>query len=188
MKKIVIVLVIMAFAAPAYSLTGISFGIKGGVTMNTDLGTAESIADIDGMTLIGGQLKISTLPVVDFIGTVEYAWSSVDIPSTDMKFKFHDLALTGSVVYPFNFQVVKPYAGFGIGTHILGYSLEGGGVTLPIPSDKSFFGYHLLGGFDIGFVAIPFSITGEARINWIKTDDELTKYFQLTAGINFSFL
>jgi len=187
MKRILLVIVVILLSAPAYSLTGISFGVKGGVAMNADLGPAETLADIDKMKLIGGQIKIATLPVIDFIGTVEYAWAKEQYLNTGANLKFHDLALTVSAVYQFKMQTIKPYAGIGIGNHALGLTVEGGGVSATIP-EGSYLGYHLVGGFDIGIPAFPFGLTGEARINFITSDGEKTKYFQMTAGLNYSFL
>lgn len=187
MKKIFFLLIIFSMATSSYALTGISVGVKGGQAMKTDLGPVEGLADIDNMTLLGVQLKIATLPMVDFIGTIEYAWADAELTGIPGKFKVHDLGLTVSVVYPFNMPVLKPYAGIGIGTHSVNYTVELSGVPLgaPLPGDANHLGYHLVGGADLELPVLPFSFTVEARINWVKTERELTRYFQITGGVNF---
>jgi hypothetical protein len=187
MKKSLFLLIIFSVATTSYALTGISAGVKGGQAMKTDLGPVEGLADIDNMTLLGAQLKIATLPMVDFIGTIEYAWADAELTGIPGKLKVHDLGLTVSVVYPFNMPVLNPYAGIGIGTHRVSYSVELSGVPLgvPLPADAGHLGYHLIGGADLELPALPFGLMVEARINWVETDRELTRYFQITGGVNF---
>lgn len=187
MKKTALLFMMLIMATSSYALTGISIGAKAGKAMKTDLGPVEGLADIDNMTLIGAQIKIATLPLVDIIGTAEYAWGDAGLTGLAGKLKVHDLSLTVSVVYPFNVPVLKPYAGIGIGTHSVNYTVEISGAPLgvPIPGDASHLGYHLIGGTDLEFAVLPFSFTVEARMNWVDTERELTRYFQITGGINF---
>jgi hypothetical protein len=176
---------IVLLCSPVYALTGISLGVKGGLVSGVDLGSAEYVADIDKMTLVGGQFKITTIPYVDFIGTVEYSWGDAELFGGVGKLKFHDLSLNGSVVYPVKLKIINPYVGLGIGTHANAYSLESAVGTVGIPDDKSYFGYHFLSGFDLSLPALPISFTGELRYNWIKSEPEKSRNLQLTAGVNW---
>ncbi len=198
MKRIWPIILCLLFVSPTYALTGISFGVKGGMGLKADFtGVNLNGEEIDRLMMIGGQIKISTLPFIDVIGTAEYGWKTLkdatlvyDATEYTVEYKVRDLAFTASVVYPLKMQVIKPFAGFGIGSHNLGYDVTANNLPLGFgaPEDKSYLGYHILAGIDISFPAVPLGLTGEFRYNWVDTPGETTKYIQLTVGANYSML
>ncbi|MFQ5869914.1 MAG: hypothetical protein ACE5JC_08440, partial [Candidatus Zixiibacteriota bacterium] len=84
MKRITVLAAIL-FLIPAttsYAITGLGFGIRGGMVAGLENDNLDSfIKEIDptsalskNMTMIGGHLKIGTLPIIDFELALEYAW------------------------------------------------------------------------------------------------------------------
>lgn len=195
MKKALLVLVMLLFALPAFALTGISFGLRGGLVTDYDQpGLDIPGSSTDQMTLGGLQMRFTKLPMVDIIVTGDYAWKKETYTSfgQSLELSRRDLLFSASVVYPLDFHVVAPFAGVGVATHSLGYdyveplgwSLETYGVDVPDNSTK--LGYHLVGGFELKLPAFPLSFGAEFRMNWINTPDKTTKYNSFVAGLNFS--
>jgi len=207
MKKLFLVIIMIMFVSPAYALLGVSAGIKFGRATSTDyaridlpsevLATFETPSETvdDQMTLLGAQFKIATLPLIDFIVSAEYSWMKQDILSDgSLSYKFHDLALSASVVRSLKMGLLSPYGGVGISTRSLSYKLEGtgvGGYDIPdmvVPDDDIYTGYHILAGIDVSPFVFPVSITAQARSNWIKVGGDTSNFITLTAGLNYNFL
>ncbi len=192
MKKVIIAAIFLIVASPAFALTGISIGIKGGLALQPDFPIADRAgADTDQMTLIGGQFKFSRLPMIDIIGTVEYAWKTYDytILGEPAEFEIRNLAASVSIVYPLKMRMLKPFVGGGIGMNNVSYEASvPGGLSLTLPEDEAHFGYHVLGGFNLSFPTAPVSFTAEGRYNIINTSGENSTYFQVTGSINFHFM
>ncbi|MFH2037094.1 MAG: hypothetical protein ABIJ45_11870 [Candidatus Zixiibacteriota bacterium] len=197
MKKLLIVIACLLLAAPAYSLTGLSVGFKGGLASNAELGglTTTGSDNVDELTMAGGQVKFTKLPFVDVIGSVEYGWKTLETASIggyEGELKFKDLAFTASAVYPVKVKFIKFYGGFGLDMHSFGYDFSVNGVPISastldgLPEDETVTGYHLLGGFDISLPAFPMGVTAEVRQNWLNTD-ATSKYFQMTMGLIIYF-
>jgi len=195
MKKLLLVLLCLAFAAPTYALTGISIGVKGGMVTNYDQpGFAVPGEDTEGMNLAGLQVKFTKLPLVDLIVSGEYAWKKDEYSGfgESLELTRSDILFSASAVYPVTLPVVKPYLGGGLATHTLGYDyLAVGGWALEtygvdVPENETRMGYHLMGGFDVGLPTFPLTFNAEFRLNWISTPDEMAKYNSFTAGLSFN--
>ncbi|UCD17593.1 MAG: outer membrane beta-barrel protein [Candidatus Zixiibacteriota bacterium] len=193
MKKLMLTLFILMLAVPSFALTGISIGIKGGVaSYSDDIMTAPGY-DADGLKLIGGQVKISSLPVINLLVSGEYMWKSetLGFGTDQLELNQHDFALSATALYPIKFKVISPFAGAGISNHNLGFdytaplslSLEDNGVY--VPDSENRLGYHLIGGFDVNVPAFPVMFSAEYRQNWIDTDNESVKYYSISLGANF---
>jgi len=192
MKKIIIVFVICLISMPAYAISGLSVGIKGGMATNVDLPKVISDGpEFDKLKLFGVQARVTTLPVLDFIFTAEYGWDNLDLSDYDSEIKFHDLFVSASAVYPYKkFTLIEPYIGGGIDNHQFSFSYEYTGAPSPeiaIPVDDTYFGYHFMAGVDLNLPAFPFGLTGEFRANWIDTGNRTRKFNSLTLGINYNF-
>ncbi len=195
MKKAAILLLCFIMTAPAYAITGLSFGVRGGMVSNYEqAGLTVGSFDTDKMNLVGAQLRISTFPVVNLIISGDYAWKNkqYDFGGQSFELKMHDISYGASLVYPFKFQFISPYVGGGIGNHHLSFdfirpltlSLEDNGIT--VPGSISRIGYHVMGGVNIGLPAFPFDISAEYRLNWIDTPGDVTKYNSFAMGLNFN--
>jgi len=198
MKRLILAAVMVCcFTLPASAITGLGFGLHGGLGMNysfdeiVPIGTVDTlvIAFEDNLTVIGAHVNIGTLPVLDFILFGDYAWKSTDM-TADYSFKVHDLSFGASVKKKFDVMpIIKPYLCIGGGMHAIVYSLKNKdtGVEVPLPvEDESKFGFHFGGGVEASFPVFPFAPFIEGRYNIISTSGESTKYFMLLAGISLN--
>jgi opacity protein-like surface antigen len=194
MKTILATVLCLLLAAPAFALTGISFGVRGGVVNNYEqAGLNLGDFDLNEMNLAGAQVKLSSLPMFNLVLWGDYAWKSktYDFYGQSFEMKVHDLAFGASLVYPIKISYISPYLGGGIGSHhfsfdyikSLALSLDENGITVPESVNR--LGYHLVGGISFDPPALPFGISAEYRMNWIDTPGEVTKYNSITAGLNF---
>lgn len=192
MKKIwcTVVLILVA-AMPVYG-GGIELGIKSGLIENYKQADLQMAAyHLDQLSLIGGQVYISQLPMVDVIISGDYSWRerTYIIVEQNLKFKLRDLAVTATVVYPLNLGMATIYAGGGIGSHSLSYeyvkplslSLADNGVT--IPEASTYFGYHGLIGAKIEVPAFPVGFFMEARKNQINAPGDDITFNSWAGGI-----
>jgi hypothetical protein len=192
-KKLILTLALVLTATSSPALTGLSVGLRGGTAVDINLPDFQyPIDQVNKMNLIGGQVRISGLPLVDVIGTAEYIWKTkkISLPFIE-DYRVRDLVLTASVVYPYEMRVISPYAGIGIGQHFLRYDVSLPGVPVPasfkVPGAEDSFGYHLLVGVNLSFPVLPISLNGEFRAFWFDTTHERSRYNTLTAGIYYSF-
>ncbi len=195
MKKVILIMIFLLISSPAFAIVGIAVGARGGVATDVNLAAVKRIdgLDIDKMNTIGLQFKFGALPKIDLIFTADYYWKSKDfkIPATseNVEFTVHNLALTASAVYPvYRSRLITPYVGLGVASHALAFSGKGSWGTIGIPADDTRFGYQLIGGVYLNLPIIPILITGEGRINWIKTEDVKSHFISLTLSANFGML
>jgi len=195
MKRITVLAAIL-FLIPAttsYAITGLGFGIRGGIVAGLENDRLDDlIKGIDStsalsknMTMIGGHLKIGTLPIIDFELALEYAWKKKEITS-DVDFTISDLGVIGSAKYHLGFPVIKPYVGAGLGLHRMVYKLEGYGGSLVVPDNESKLGYHGLAGVKIQPPMSPVEFFVEGRYTYITTENKSTKYSAIYAGGTFN--
>ena len=192
----------LAMAVPqASGITGLGFGLRGGVIPGLDdPNTGESV---DDLPFIGAHLKVGTLPIIDFEAEVSYAKKkykpkiSIEIGGQDtttaVETDYHHLSLNASAKYnlPFSLVMVKPYIGGGIGIHLLGSTLDivktqkitTGKIEPDFSSTKNSF--HLLAGLKFHIPMVPFDLFAEGRHTVIQTKPK-TKYSSLYAGFTLN--
>lgn len=195
MKRITVVATILLLVSgtTSYAITGLGFGIRGGVVAGLENDNLDSfIKTINpsselskNMTMIGGHLKIGTLPVIDFELALEYAWKKKEMtPGVD--FTISDLGVIGSAKYHLDFPLIKPYVGAGLGLHRMVYKLQGYGGTAIVPANESKTGYHGLAGVKIQPPMSPVEFFAEGRYTYITTENKSTKYSTIYAGGTFN--
>lgn len=185
----------LLFGVNAYAISGIEIGVKGGLIDNynqPDLALGDY--DINRLNLLGGQLYVSRLPVVDIIVAADYSWRNeqYDIAGLPFEFKLRDLAITASVVYPLSLSFVSAYAGVGIGSHSISYeyikplalSLADNGIA--VPETSSYLGYHGLIGAKVSLPALPFGVFVEGRYAKVNTSGDGITFNVWSGGIFFA--
>jgi hypothetical protein len=159
-----------------------------------DPNTEESV---DGMTMVGGHLKIGTLPVIDLELSGEYAWKDYDytieaIPGAgdqQAEVTYHHFSLNGSAKYNFSLPAspIKPYVGAGLGMHFIGSSVKLPHIPYDIPLEEDYSesktGLHGLAGLNLSFPLFPLEIFAEGRYSTIFTEDESTKATSIYGGL-----
>lgn len=195
MRKLLIILAVTLMATPAFAITGLSIGVRGGWVNNYDqAGLSLGDYKADQMNLFGAQIRFSSLPMVNLILFGDYAWkkNEYDFGGQTFEFKMQDFSFGASLVYPIKLKVVSPYFGGGISSHNLSYdyvkplslSLDDEGIN--IPGSMTRLGYHLSGGVNITLPAFPIGFSAEYRWNWIDTPGEVTDYTSLILGLNYN--
>jgi len=192
------VLIALFLVSQAYALTGLGIGIRGGMIRNYNNESIktllkESPDELKDLNMLGGHLKIGTLPMIDLEVSAEYSWKKkdvkIDIGGTPYNavLKTEDYSLNASAKYLFPVPVVKPYLGGGVGIHHLVYKLSlAEGVDLVVPDNTSRFGWHLLGGAVLKLAPLPFEIFAEGRYTSILTPDKSSSYVTYLAGITMN--
>ncbi len=195
MKKLLIVMFCLAFAAPSFALTGVSFGVKGGLLTNYDQPSLSTPSEDNSNMALGGlQVRFSSIPMFDVIVSGEYAWrsDSYSILGETVDFKTRDLLFSASAVYPFELPFATPYFGAGLATHNVGFDVDYPATWAladeaeSISTTETRMGYHLMTGFEIGLPAFPLKLNAEYRLNWIDMPYETAKVNTFTAGLVFS--
>jgi opacity protein-like surface antigen len=192
LKKLVFIGVIALISSTANAgLSGIGIGIHGGVVSGYDNPVLEDSLiqeytqiDFSGnMTNIGMHVNIGTLRIIEFDGSLDYAWKKQEvIQGVDLTFS--DISISGSVIKSFPLAVLKPYAGVGAGIHALAYSIETNGQPVAVlPDNETKIGYHLKAGVAVNIPVFPLTPSAEWRYNIIQTTDESTKYNSINLGI-----
>ncbi|MEE9553288.1 MAG: outer membrane beta-barrel protein [candidate division Zixibacteria bacterium] len=195
MKKLIVIIALLAFAPNAFAgLSGLGFGVHGGVVSGYDNpGLEEGILAeplfagfelTSSMYNIGGHLNIGTFRVIEFDGSIDYAWKRQEIIQ-DVNLTLSDVSFTVSVKKSLQLGVIKPYLGVGGGMHIIAYSLDVGGQVFAaaMPDNESKTGYLLKAGAEFEIPLFPLTPYGEWRYNVIQTSGESTKYTSIIFGI-----
>ncbi|OGC78393.1 MAG: hypothetical protein A2145_01705 [candidate division Zixibacteria bacterium RBG_16_40_9] len=183
--------VLFLLAGSSQAITGLGIGLRGGLVANYDNPALDvNNVDLKRMQMIGGHLKIGTLKIVDLELSAEYAWKKKKdafapvVPNVDVT--VGDLSVNGTVKYNFNFPVVRPFVGLGLGWHRLVYSSSGPAGSYTIPDDESTWGWQPVGGVALHFPAVQFEIFLEGRYTSIQTSGKNTNYTSIIGGLTFN--
>jgi opacity protein-like surface antigen len=196
MKKLFFLWVFMFlfFCNQAWGLTGLGFGVRGGMVRdykndNLNLVPTQDKDWLKKMPLVGVHLKIGTLRVVQLEASVEYAWKETEIVLNDFtktEFSVNDLSINATAKYVFAVPVIKPYAGAGLGMHRLVYGISNEDYSVFIPEDQNKMGFHAVGGLLLSLPASPVEFFAEARYTSIQTEGEATRYATILGGLTFN--
>lgn len=174
MKKLFLMFLIL-FVLPTIVSAGM--GVRFGLAKDSKDDTYKQ-----NMTLIGVDYRFSAFPMVDIIGTVEYSSKKYNI--LGLEGKRHFLTINASVVKPFCFSIVKPYAGIGYGYHATGGTTQ---ADVAAGGTRSGTGFHIIGGVKVAPPAFPLAIYGEFRKYWADIKDETRQYYTLSVGAMLGF-
>lgn len=190
----VVALILGLFAAhnPAFAVSGLGIGVKGGVvTKFDDPNLKLSDFKFDNLKYFGGFLKWGS-PYFDLELGAEYYWDKAQLDIVgeqhDAEVKDFFVGLTGK--YNFDFPLLKPFIGAGIAMHDFTYKYSGplgefDNVELVVPADKSYFGYHLVVGAKLSVAALPFEPFIEGKTGRVNTDPDATEFTVLAFGLIF---
>jgi len=187
-----LMMLLLGLSGAAFSASGVELGVKMGQVMSYSQNSLQVGAnDISRQTLVGGQLYISSIPVVDLIASVDYSWhdKNFSFAADNLPFRMRDLAVTMSAVLPVQLSSLCFYFGGGVGSHSISYaynrpvslSLSANGIM--IPEASTYFGYHGIVGVKgmpphmlVGFFA-------EGRLTRIDAMGAQIKYTTFSAGL-----
>jgi opacity protein-like surface antigen len=195
-RVLAITLTLLITPAAHAGVTGLGFGIHGGIVSGYDNPTLEqsvkdafqSLTDFSlskDMTNVGIHLKVGTLRVIDLNASLDYTWKSQNIYQ-DIDLTYSVVSGSASIEKSLSIGILSPYAGIGLGLYRSAYSMSNSDVIVVLPSDETNIGYHVKGGLELNFPIFPLTPFAEFRYNQVQTSDEPTKFYQLTAGLTFN--
>ena len=210
MKKIALTLILVAcIYMPVSAITGLGIGIHAGQTTSYNCETLDQAVRVisdslevlitgyapDGtpkfdekLTSIGAHFKVGTLPIIDFIGFLDYSWKKKELVN-NVDLRVSNFSYGVSAIKKFGTTLLKPYAGAGFAFYKVVYNLESDyeSLLLFVPDDETKLGYHLVGGVELDFPVFPLAPYAEGRYNIITTTDKSTKYLLLSLGLTMNF-
>ncbi len=196
-KSALIIVTIFIFVSSAHaSMTGIGFGVHGGMVSGyNNLTLEQSIKAAYGnfslkknMPDVGIHLIIGTLRVVTIDGSVDYGWKKLGVFS-GLSLNYSTLSATAALRASLPLGPIKPYAGAGLGVYRNVYSLTGdqlNGVAIILPADETKVGYLAKGGVEVNIPMFPLTPFAEFRYNHIPTKGNATHYYQVLGGVTFN--
>lgn len=187
MSAAVLALILLVPAA-AQAQTG--FGVRfGSLTPDGDN------LKMEASTAFGAHVALGFIPILKFQVGVEYLTGTADytftgVPVNDQDYK--SIGLFADVRYPislFPLVPIKPIVGGGININLMTYLDEdtyAGGATTD-PENFTRTGYHLMFGLMFKPPVLPFTITGEYRLQTISVADGTVTSNGLLFGLTFGF-
>jgi opacity protein-like surface antigen len=197
LTRILAIALIVSIAPSAHAgITGLGFGIHGGLISNYDnppleQGLNDAFQDsIDfsfskDMTNIGAHLIIGTLRVIEFDVNLDYIWKSQAVYQ-DVELRYSVFAATAAIRKSFSIGILSPYAGAGLGLYRSAYSLKSENYIIVLPSDETKLGYLLKGGLELNIPMFPLTPYAEFKYNHVKTSDDAIKFYQIIAGLTLN--
>ncbi len=177
----------------AEAITGIGFGAKLGQVTNYD----------------NPNVKLSDLKFSDF--AAYGVFGKIGNKSIDLEFgidwskdsqtkvlfgeeveaEAKNVSFHTTAKFVFQFPVLRPFIGGGIAAHKFSYSYSGElgefeDIKIEIPSDETYFGYHLVVGAKLQLGALPFQPFVEGKISKVNSNPS-TDITVISGGVIFSF-
>jgi outer membrane protein W len=186
--------VLIAVASSAHAISGLGIGLKAGVVTgyknpNLKLSTYK----MSNLTFYGGFVKFGGQGINLEVGVETFGKSKSNLLllGDTVEAKVRDVLLTATAKFYFRFPVIKPFVGVGIGAHKFTYTYTGdlggySGVEVKIPSDKTYFGYHLVVGAKASIPVIPFDIFVEGKIGRANSPGDPINFTILCGGVIFN--
>ena len=194
-RMLAIATLILLCPAAYAGITGLGFGVHGGIVSGYNNETLEqSVKDAfqnftdfslsKEMTGIGAHVKVGTLRVIDLDGSLDYAWKKQNVYQ-DYDLTYSIFSAAASVRKSIPIGILGPYVGAGVGFYRSAYSISNGSVTVVLPSNETKVGYHVKGGLEFNIPVFPLTPFAEFKYNQIQTSGEATKFYQVFAGLTF---
>jgi len=195
-RILAITLTVLIAPAAHAGVTGLGFGIHGGIVSGYDNPTLEqsvkdafqSLTDFSlskDMTNVGIHLKVGALRVIDLDGSLDYTWKKQNVYQ-DIDLTYSLVSASASIKKSFSIGILGPYAGAGVGLYRSAYSVSNASIIVVLPSNETNIGYHVKAGLELNFPMFPLTPYAEFRYNQVQTSNEPTKFYQLTGGLTFN--
>jgi opacity protein-like surface antigen len=192
--SIIIMISLMCPLANA-GITGLGFGIHGGIVSGyNNLTLEQSVKDAyqnltsfslsKNMTDVGIRINVGTLRIIDVDGSLDYAWKKQKVYQ-DISLTYSVVSATAGVKKSIPFGPIAPYVGAGLGMYRSAYSIGNGSVMVVLPSNETKIGYHVKGGVALNIPMFPIKPFAEFKYNQIQTTGKATKFYQILAGLTF---
>jgi hypothetical protein len=187
--------IVMLLPAFCFSDSGTDFIIKGGFVEDFQHpGLRLPVQNFDRQNLAGGQFYFSQPEIFDLIVGVDLFQQERDylLEGREINLHMRDMAVTVSVVLPFEFSAIDLFVGAGCGSHSMAFeyvrprdlSLTANGII--IPEVSTYFGYHAIVGMKYDFPGLPVGIYAESKFNRVNLPAEDIEYKSIAIGLYLS--
>lgn len=194
-KLLVIVIVALIYPMANAGVTGIGFGIHGGIVSGYNNETLENsvkdaYSDITDFSLsknmadLGFDINIGTLRVIDIEGSFDYGWKKQKVYQ-DISLTYSMLSATAGLKKSLLIGPISPFVGAGAGLYRSAYSIGNGSVIVVLPDNETKTGYYVKGGLGLNIPMFPLKPFAEFKYNQVQTSGKATKYYQILAGLTF---
>lgn len=187
--------IVMLFSAMSFGDSGTDLIIKGGFVEDFQHpGLLLPVQNFDRQNLAGGQFYFSQPEIFDLIVGVDIFQQARDymLEGREINLRMRDMAVTASVVLPFEFSSIDLFIGGGCGSHSLAFeyvrprdlSFAANGVV--IPEISTYFGYHAIAGMKYDVPGLPVGIYAESKFNRVNLPAEDIEYKSVAFGLYLS--
>lgn len=191
---LIFAIIVIGVNSHAFALTGFGIGGKlGQVTDYDNPGLKLGDAKFSDFTAYGLFVKVGT-KVIDVEFGTDWSKDTQErvIFGETVQVEAKNVDYHGTVKYVFPFPVLRPFIGGGIGAHKFSYEYSGAlgefdEVTVKIPSDDTFFGFHGVIGAKLQLGVLPFQPFVEGKISRVNSNPSTT-ITVISGGVIFSFL
>jgi opacity protein-like surface antigen len=191
--RLTLFLAVLATTANVFALTGLGLGVKGGVVSNYKNPNLKlSTYKLSKLKYFAGFVKFGGSGFNLEIGA-EYYWDKKKLPLLGQlhEVQAKDFFLTATGKFFLNFPIVRPFIGAGVGAHHFTYTYSGvldeyQNVTITIPGNKTYFGYHIVVGAQLAIAILPFDLFVEGKIGRVNTSGDPTDFTVFCGGIVFN--
>lgn len=186
-------LLVAVLAVDLSAATGIGIGLKAGIVTDFDNPNIKlSEFEFDDLAYYGGFLKWGGR-LFDLEIGAEYYWDSQDLElfGETKEVEVKDFFIGATAKYFFDFPLVKPFVGGGLAVHNFTYKYNGplgqfDEVTLEVPDDEAYFGFHLVVGAKLTAAVLPFDLFIEGKMGKVNTDPDATDFTVISGGLIFN--
>ncbi len=185
---------VIGFGDSAQAITGLGFGAKlGEVTEYDNPKLKLADAKFSDFKAYGVFVKFGSKSVDVEFG---FDWSKDKQEKTlfgeKVEVEAKDFSTHATAKFVFQFPVLRPFIGGGLAAHRFSYTYSGqlgefDDVTVSIPADETFLGFHIVVGAKLQFGALPFQPFVEGKLSKVNSNPS-TDITVISAGVIFSFL
>lgn len=186
-------IVVTCLGGRASAITGLGVGIKLGQVTNYD-NPSVKISDLkfSDFASYGAFVKVGSKSI-DLEFGVDWSKDKQEkvLFGEKVEAEAKDVGFHTTAKFVFQFPVLRPFVGCGIAAHKFSYSYSGqlgefDDVTIQIPSNETFFGYHIVVGAKLQLGVLPFLPFVEGKISKVNSNPS-TDITVISGGLIFSF-
>lgn len=185
--------VVLFFSAPCQGVSGLGVGVKAGVVSDYENPNLKlSDFKFNKLKFFGAFMKWGSSSFDLELGA-EYYWDSQNFTlfGDNVEVDARDFYVGATGKYYFAFPVLKPFLGAGLAAHNFTFKYSGplgeyDEVTVEIPGDETYLGYHIVAGAKLSIPAFPFELFLEGKIGRVNTSPEKTDFTVVSGGIAFN--
>ena len=179
-------------ASTVWAISGLGIGVKLGQVTDYD-NPQVKIADLkfDDFRLYGAHARLKRGSVAFELGLERFKdKEQITLFGESVEAKASDWITHATLKLYFPFPLVQPFVGGGVARHRFTYDYSGPlgqyeDVTISVPRDQAFFGYHIVAGAELGTKMLPFNLFVEGKYQKVNSNPD-TDFTTISGGLIFN--